>query len=151
MKDTEVNCVSQAIADQGRYTQNFTYDCISPFAKSRIGNNVTAAPCVAPTSYNQGSALAVYNSTTFYDDLIWAASWMYYASGTKLALNFSWLCCLILGQLCGLLILFQVRLIHTASQMLKRAFDSFSCSIFCFLHEALLIEAFAALQETAPI
>ena len=144
-------CVLQAIADQGRYTQNFTYDCISPFAKSRIGNNVTAAPCVAPTSYNQGSALAVYNSTTFYDDLIWAASWMYYASGTKLALDFSWPCCSCLGHYCLLPILFQIRLIHTASEMSKRAFDSFSCSVLCLLHEALLTEAFAALQETALI
>jgi hypothetical protein len=72
----------QATANTGRYTQNFTYNCVSPYAKARIGANVTAAPCVAPTSYNQGSALAVYNSTTFYDDLVWAASWMYYATGT---------------------------------------------------------------------
>jgi len=76
--------VLQATANTGRYTQNFMYNCVSPYALSRIGSNVMAAPCVAPTSYNQGSALAVYNSTTFYDDLVWAASWMFYATGTFL-------------------------------------------------------------------
>jgi hypothetical protein len=34
-----------------------------------------------PTAYANGSALVFYNSTTYRDDMTWAAAWMYKATG----------------------------------------------------------------------
>lgn len=36
-----------------------------------------------PTSYGNGSALVFYNSTSYRDDLLWAAAWMYKATGER--------------------------------------------------------------------
>ena len=64
------------------YTHSMTYDCLSPYAKSRIGKSSTAKLCASPTDYDGGSAAVFYNSTSFYDDLLWAAAWLYQATGT---------------------------------------------------------------------
>ena len=39
--------------------------------------------CVPPTAYANGSALVFYNSTSYRDDMVWAAAWMYKATGDR--------------------------------------------------------------------
>ena len=72
----------QATAHQGSYSSipQLQYNCVPKFAKSLVGTNATAN-CPAPQDFANGSALMAYNSTTFYDDLTYAAAWMYKASG----------------------------------------------------------------------
>ena len=43
------------------------------------GNNLTL--CTDQEKNLDGSAIALYNDTTYYDDLIFAATWLYKASG----------------------------------------------------------------------
>ena len=72
----------QATKHQGAYTSvpQLQYNCVPKFAKSLVGTNTTAN-CPAPQDFANGSALMAYNSTTFYDDLTYAAAWMYKATG----------------------------------------------------------------------
>ena len=72
----------QATRHQGAYTSvpQLQYNCVPKFAKSLVGTNTTAN-CPAPQDFANGSALMAYNSTTFYDDLTYAAAWMYKATG----------------------------------------------------------------------
>lgn len=37
--------------------------------------------CPSLEVYLNGSAIALYKSDSYYDDLLWAAAWMYKASG----------------------------------------------------------------------
>lgn len=73
----------QATRHPGLYASKFPYSCVSKWAKVRIGaSGKPKKPlCVPPTAFAEGSALVFYNSTTFYDDLLWAAAWMYRATG----------------------------------------------------------------------
>ncbi len=41
--------------------------------------------CVPPTAYANGSALVFYNSTSWRDDMVWAAAWMYKATGDRVS------------------------------------------------------------------
>lgn len=41
--------------------------------------------CVPPTAYANGSALVFYNSTTYRDDMVWAAAWLYKATGDRVS------------------------------------------------------------------
>ena len=68
--------------NQGLYTAGYQYSCTSQFAKSRIGSSLTTNACPAPTSYANGSALVYYNSTSYTDDMMWAAGWLFLATGT---------------------------------------------------------------------
>lgn len=43
------------------------------------GSNLTL--CTEQQINMNGSAIALYNDTTYYDDLIFAATWLYKASG----------------------------------------------------------------------
>jgi hypothetical protein len=74
--------LEQATRHEGLYASKFPYSCVSKWAKGRIG--ATTKPkrplCVPPTAFAGGSALVFYNSTTYYDDLLWAAAWMYRAT-----------------------------------------------------------------------
>ncbi len=54
---------------------------MNEYAKSQVGAKVRAAACPAPTAYANGSALVFYNSTSYRDDLVWAAAWLYKATG----------------------------------------------------------------------
>ena len=54
---------------------------MNEFAKSQVGAKVAKAACPAPTAYEGGSALVFYNSTSYRDDLVWAAAWLYKATG----------------------------------------------------------------------
>lgn len=67
---------------QGSYSSipQLQYNCVPKFAKSLVGTNTTAN-CPAPQDFANGSALMAYNSTTFYDDLTYAAAWLYKATG----------------------------------------------------------------------
>lgn len=72
---------------QGSYTAGFTYSCTSFFAKNLIGverNQTAAQLCPAPQDYEGGSALVAYNSTSFYDDLLWSSAWLWQLTGTVL-------------------------------------------------------------------
>jgi hypothetical protein len=70
---------SEAVKHQGKYTDGFIYTCTSRFAKSLINTNRTAL-CPTPQTFAGGSALVAYNSTSYRDDLVWAAAWMYKAT-----------------------------------------------------------------------
>ena len=50
--------------------------CVGPFAKGSTG-----AACIPASVQLNGSAVALYNGTTYYDCLLWAAAWMYKATG----------------------------------------------------------------------
>ena len=50
--------------------------CESQYAKALQGNN-TVPVCISEAAQLNGSAVALYNSTTIYDKLLWAATWMY--------------------------------------------------------------------------
>ena len=72
---------------QGSYTSGFKYSCTSYFAKNLIGveRNLTAAQlCPRPQDYQGGSALVAYNSTSFYDDLLWSSAWLWQLTGRVL-------------------------------------------------------------------
>ena len=76
----------QATAPLASYTAGFTYTCTSVFAKSLVGagsNVSTADLCVSPQDYDEGSALVAYNSTSFYDDLLWGSAWLYLLTGMQ--------------------------------------------------------------------
>lgn len=72
------------------------YSCTSKWAKVRATSKVAIPACVPPTSYGNGSALVFYNSTSYRDDLLWAAAWMYKATGervrTVLSTYLCWWC-----------------------------------------------------------
>ena len=60
------------------------YTCTSQWAKARTTARGKLLPaCVPPTAYANGSALVFYNSTTYRDDMVWAAGWMYKATGER--------------------------------------------------------------------
>ena len=67
-----------ATKNLGSFTDSFPYNCVSQFAKQYIGKKTSNNTCSTPSDFNGGSALVYYNSTSFYDDLFWAAGWMYY-------------------------------------------------------------------------
>ena len=73
-------CV-QATANLGSYSSAMQYNCLSRYAKANIGTSTGAASCPAPTDFLEGSASYFYNSTSFYDDLLWTAAWMYKPTG----------------------------------------------------------------------
>ncbi|CAL8466081.1 g5617 [Coccomyxa elongata] len=72
---------------EGAYTSRFKYSCTSKWAKVRATSKVAIPACVPPTSYGNGSALVFYNSTSYRDDLLWAAAWMYKATGERAYLD----------------------------------------------------------------
>lgn len=49
------------------------------------GSNLTL--CTAQQKNLNGSAIKLYNDTTYYDDLIFAATWLYKASGDSAYLS----------------------------------------------------------------
>lgn len=53
--------------------------CAVPYARSTVANSsTTAAVC---TSSLNGSDFQSYTKGNYYDDLLWAAAWMYKATG----------------------------------------------------------------------
>lgn len=70
----------QATRHEGSYTSKFKYECTSKYARSRVTSKAPRAACPPPTAFAKGSALVFYNSTSFRDDLLWAAAWMYRAT-----------------------------------------------------------------------
>jgi endoglucanase len=50
--------------------------CVGPFARGSTG-----AQCVPASVQLNGSAVPLYNGSTYYDCLLWAATWMYRATG----------------------------------------------------------------------
>ncbi|CAL5228455.1 g11593 [Coccomyxa viridis] len=73
---------------QGSFGSHFRYTCTSQFAKARTTPKGRSLPvCVPPTAYANGSALVFYNSTSYRDDMVWAAAWMYKATGDRVYLD----------------------------------------------------------------
>ena len=66
----------------GRYTKPFLYKCApdDPNAQLRAPNKPQCKP--ADVVF-KGSAVGLYNSTSYRDDLTWAAAWMHRATGDK--------------------------------------------------------------------
>lgn len=54
--------------------------CESQYAKALQGAN-SVPVCISESQQLNGSAVALYNSSTIYDKLLWAATWMYRATG----------------------------------------------------------------------
>ena len=54
--------------------------CEDQYAKALQGANVVPV-CVTAAAQLNGSAIALYNSSSVYDKLLWAATWMYRATG----------------------------------------------------------------------
>lgn len=54
--------------------------CQDQYAKALQGSNVVPV-CIPATQQLNGSAVALYNSSSVYDKLLWAATWMYRATG----------------------------------------------------------------------
>lgn len=54
--------------------------CEDQYAKALQGANVVPV-CVSAAAQLNGSAVALYNSSSVYDKLLWAATWMYCATG----------------------------------------------------------------------
>lgn len=73
----------QAKAHQGSYLSRLQYRCNSRFAKASIGQKNGAGACPPPFAFANGTAAFYFNSTTIYDDLLWAAGWMYRATGVQ--------------------------------------------------------------------
>lgn len=53
--------------------------CEVQYAKALQGNN-SVPVCISQAAQLNGSAVALYNSSTIYDKLLWAATWMYRCS-----------------------------------------------------------------------
>ena len=54
--------------------------CEDQYAKALQGANVVPV-CISAAAQLNGSAVALYNSSSIYDKLLWAATWMYRATG----------------------------------------------------------------------
>jgi hypothetical protein len=54
--------------------------CEEQYAKKLAGSNVVPV-CVPASVQLNGSAIPLYNSSSIYDKLLWAATWMYKATG----------------------------------------------------------------------
>ena len=54
--------------------------CEDQYAKALQGANVVPV-CISAAAQLNGSAVALYNSSSVYDKLLWAATWMYRATG----------------------------------------------------------------------
>lgn len=64
-----------------RYSDNVqVLACEQQYAQKLQGSNVVPV-CVPASVQLAGSAIPIYNSTTIYDKLLWAAAWMYRATG----------------------------------------------------------------------
>ncbi len=54
--------------------------CEEQYAKKLQGSNIVPV-CVPASVQLNGSAIPLYNSSSIYDKLLWAATWMYKATG----------------------------------------------------------------------
>ena len=54
--------------------------CEDQYAKNLQGANIVPV-CLSAAQQLNGSAVVYYNSTSVYDKLLWAATWMYRATG----------------------------------------------------------------------
>ena len=75
-----------ATRHSGRYTKPFVYKCApdDPNAQLRAPNKPQCKP--ADVVF-KGSAVGLYNSTSYRDDLTWAAAWMNRATGDRAYLD----------------------------------------------------------------
>ncbi len=58
--------------------------CPSPYSQVYLASLETLTPltlCTAQEANLNGSAVGQYNGTTYYDALLWAAAWMFKATG----------------------------------------------------------------------
>jgi endoglucanase len=70
----------------GRYTKNFLYKCapVDPNSQVRAPPSTLCPPA---DQVFRGAAVAQYNSTSYRDDLAWAAAWMYRATQDRAYLD----------------------------------------------------------------
>jgi endoglucanase len=76
-----------AAAREGLYGARTPYVCSSKWAKGKAAAAKPVASCPPPTAFANGSALAFYNSTTYRDDLLWAAAWLYKATNESIYMD----------------------------------------------------------------
>lgn len=87
LADAADEMYAAATKNLGSFTDSFPYNCVSQYAKQYIGKKTSNNTCSTPSDFNGGSALVYYNSTSYYDDLFWAAGWMYYMTSKLLYLH----------------------------------------------------------------
>ncbi|KAK9803066.1 hypothetical protein WJX73_005558 [Symbiochloris irregularis] len=77
---TATSLYNEAKAYPGLYTSGLKYSCTSRFSKANVGTAQGAQACPPPTDFANGTAAYFYNSTGYWDDLIFAAGWMFQAT-----------------------------------------------------------------------
>ncbi|KAK9828913.1 hypothetical protein WJX72_002766 [[Myrmecia] bisecta] len=68
---------------RAKYTGQYIYNCAPPAAGSTILNKPVDNSCPPPDEVFRGAMVFQYNSTSYRDDLAWAASWLYKATNDK--------------------------------------------------------------------
>lgn len=85
---TALRLYGAATRHTGRYTKPFLYKCAPTDPTQGLQSPTRkAAKCKPPERIFNGAAVAQYNSTSYRDDLAWAAAWMYKATKDKAYLD----------------------------------------------------------------
>jgi len=83
---TALRLYGAAARHPGRYTKNFLYKCAPPDANAQMSAPKHTKCKPADRIFN-GAAVANYNSTSYRDDLAWAAAWMFRATKDRAYLD----------------------------------------------------------------
>lgn len=93
--------------NRATYTYSFNYPC----AEDVDSTNVVQGPqakCLPADELFQGAMIGTYNSTSYLDDLTWAAAWLNLATGDEAYLTDAYRC-----VACGLPLAKSLSCIHT--------------------------------------
>ena len=74
------------VARRGSYTFGLDYPCATNTASSNVVQ-ASKPVCVPGDEFFKGAMVATYNSTSYYDDLTWAAAWLSQATQDPAYLN----------------------------------------------------------------
>ena len=83
---TALRLYGAATRHTGRYTKPFVYKCAPPDPTAGLASP-SRTKCKPPDRIFNGAAVAQYNSTSYRDDLAWAAAWMYKATKDRAYLD----------------------------------------------------------------
>ncbi len=69
--------------NRAAYTSLFLYPCAGGVTSpdENLEQNPIVPGCLPPDELYAGAMLATFNSTSYLDDLAWAAAWLYQATG----------------------------------------------------------------------
>eukprot|EP00884_Botryococcus_braunii_P012540 jgi/Botrbrau1/21287/Bobra.0573s0001.1 len=86
LMDAALKLYGPAVKYRGRYTRPFIYKC-APEDATAILKKPIKPLCPPADEAFRGSMVAFYNSTSYRDDLAWAAAWMYRVTRDPAYLN----------------------------------------------------------------